>query len=65
MSNYRGVKKAHIVRVLEGKGTEENPYVIVEYVLAVRKDGTLESYGKIVSLTQEEKNLIGPIETNE
>lgn len=31
--NYRGVKPATLVKVLEGKGTKDSPYQEVDYVI--------------------------------
>lgn len=53
--NYRGIKPAHIVTVLEGKGTEESPYMNQRYVLEWANDGGLKTAGKLVELTEEER----------
>ncbi len=62
--HYRGVKNAHLVGVLEGDGTEENPHIIVDYVLGVRNDGVLVTLGKLQPLTDKEKSFIGSDLTN-
>ena len=35
--NYKGIRPASIVMVLEGKGTPENPYREVEYVIVMEE----------------------------
>ncbi len=59
IQNYRGVRPAQLVSVLEGEGVPESPYQIVEYVLLAKTDGTYITHGKIVPLTEEERNWIG------
>lgn len=56
--NYRGVKPAHIVVVLEGNGTKEHPWKEEQYVIAYENYGgisRLTTIGKIIPLTEEEK----------
>lgn len=36
--NFRGFKKVYMVTVLEGKGTEENPYREVRYIYDDEED---------------------------
>lgn len=59
IQNYRGIRPAEIVVVLEGNGTTEYPYEEVKYVVefehvaGIRRMRTL---GKVVNLTEEERN---------
>lgn len=57
--NYRGVKQAYLVGVLDGKGTEKEPFSVIDYVICKRLDGTMVSYGKVVPLSEEERKFIG------
>ena len=59
-TNYKGVRPAEIVAVLEGDGTQENPYRQTDYVLEhVVVDGftRMITAGKIVPLTEEERRF--------
>ena len=47
--NYRGVKIAYIVTVLEGNGTEEYPFEEVRYVFDTDELG-IKTIGKITPL---------------
>lgn len=40
---FRGIKKAYVATVLEGRGTQENPYREVKYVF----DGEMNQIGEI------------------
>lgn len=56
--NYRGIRPANLVTVLEGNGTPERPYQNVTYVLAYQDVEGLErlvTLGKLVPLTEEER----------
>ena len=58
IQNYRGIRDAFLVTVLEGNGTPENPYQEVDYVISQKLHGSewrFETIGKIVSLSEEEK----------
>lgn len=54
--NYRGIQEANIVNVLEGKGTQENPYKHVRYVVSFEGDRMI-TLGKVVELTEEERSF--------
>lgn len=56
--NYRGIKQATLLAVVEGDGTNENPYKIVEYVVGF-KGGKVQTLGKLVQLSVEEQEAIG------
>lgn len=52
---YRGVKPATLVTVLEGKGTEEDPYQEVNYVITTEQICGLTrqvTLGKVVALEE-------------
>lgn len=51
--NYRGVKEAYLIIVLEGDGTEKAPFENVEYVLTADQYG-LKTIGKVVPLKDDE-----------
>ena len=58
IQNYRGIKPANTLCVLEGNGTEESPYQNVIYVIVYEMVGGMErlvTIGKVVPLTEEEK----------
>lgn len=57
IKNYRGVRQATIVIVLEGNGTENSPYEEVRYVIAIGDDGVARTIGKIIDLQEDEKNF--------
>jgi hypothetical protein len=57
--NYRGVKSVLLVGVLEGDGSNEFPYEVVEYVLHPTQDGKYKTYGKVITLTNAEESFIG------
>ena len=53
--NYRGIRPANIVTVLEGKGTEESPYRNVEYVVAyenISGFSRMVTVGKIIPISE-------------
>lgn len=58
--NYKGIKPANIVTVLEGNGTKDEPFKNVKYILeyidtiaGIR----LVTTGKLVELTEDEKKF--------
>lgn len=53
--NYRGVKKATLISVLEGDG-KNVPFEIIDYVLVETIGGDPVTYGKVVKLSPEEQN---------
>lgn len=58
-SNYRGIRPAMLVNVLEGNGTVDAPYHKVEYVIVYQEiNGIVRqiTLGKVAYLTDEEKN---------
>lgn len=58
--NYRGVRPATIIRILEGNGTEKNPYKNDDYVIQFEMINGIQrqiTIGKITPLTEEEKKL--------
>ena len=59
LSNYRGIRNVICVSVLEGKGTVDSPYKIVEYVLAKQINGEYVSFGTVTPLTDEVRRSIG------
>lgn len=59
IQNYRGVRPAEIITVIEGNGTKEAPFQTVRYVITFTSVGgvnRMETIGKIVDLTEEERN---------
>lgn len=56
---YRGVEEAVIVSVCEGDGVN-TPYDIINYVVQ-QVNGKMTTVGKVVNLSEDEKNFIGVI----
>ena len=57
--NYRGIKPASVVVVLEGEGTQASPYKEEQYVVEFQNIAGLPrqiTVGKIVPLTTEERD---------
>lgn len=54
IQRYGGVRTGIVVNVMEGDG-KDSPYERVDYVLLLRDDGSYETRGRIVPLTEEEK----------
>lgn len=59
IQRYRGVRLAHVITICEGEGTPDSISRLVDYVLLPSTGGNLVSYGKVIPLTQEEKDFIG------
>ena len=62
--NYRGIKPAEIITVLEGEGTRESPYTVVQYVVSYQQVSGFDrmyTVGKIVELTEKEKESFGDL----
>ena len=57
MTNFRGVEKVLMISVLEGDGTEENPYEIRKYIVSNDMNNTVIA-GKVEKLSEEEKRYI-------
>lgn len=55
--NYRGIKIAHIICIIEGEGTVEQPMEQVDYVVSYADNGDLVTLGKIVPLSKEERDM--------
>lgn len=58
VQKYRGVRIAHVVSVVEGDG-KDTPFEEIEYVLIPTEQGYLKTAGRMIPLTQEEKDGIG------
>lgn len=59
IQNYRGVRPAMLICVLEGDGTAENPYKEVQYAATISWEDGIDrpvTLGKLVPLTDEEKS---------
>ena len=59
IQNYRGIKPAEIIVILEGDGTPENPSYEAQYVVVFETVGGLsrmKTIGKVIPLTEEERN---------
>ena len=61
ITNYRGIKPASIVTVLEGKGTEDSPFTEVMYVVAMEDvQGFIRpiTIGKITAIDNTSPNKV-------
>lgn len=63
IQNYRGIRDALLVQVLEGNGSVERPYETVDYVVSqelVDGEWRFETIGRVVPLTEDERSWFGP-----
>lgn len=59
IQNYRGIKPAELVYVLEGDGSEGNPFKNEAYVVVwtnIDSVTRMKTLGKVAELTEEERS---------